>query len=281
MVAIVTRSAGARAGLQDGQPSARAPCSSAPPASARPSSAWALHHDFLFDDDQAMVRIDMSGVPGEAQRRADDWGASGLRRLRGGRPVDRRRAPAAVLAWCCSTRSRRPTEVLNVLLQLLGLTGGSPDGEGRPHHFRQTVVIMTSNVGSHALAANAGRDAGIDEGTRREVMDAVREHFRPEFLNRVDEIILFHPLGRSHMGAIVDIQLAGLVEAARRRKITVHLHRRGAGAAGRGRLRPGLRGAAAEADDPAPAARSAGDEGARGRLPRRRHRGRPASPTAS
>jgi ATP-dependent Clp protease ATP-binding subunit ClpB len=84
-------------------------------------------------------------------------------------------------------------------------------------------VIMTSNVGSHALAASTGRDGELDEGTRRQVMDAVREHFRPEFLNRVDEIILFHPLGRSHMGAIVDIQLAGLMKRLAERKVTVSL----------------------------------------------------------
>jgi ATP-dependent Clp protease ATP-binding subunit ClpB len=113
-------------------------------------------------------------------------------------------------------------EVLNVLLQLLD-DGRLTDGKGRTVDFRQTVVIMTSNVGSHVLAANAAREGGIDEGTRRQVMDAVREHFRPEFLNRVDEIILFHPLGRSHMGAIVDIQLAGLITRLAERKITVHL----------------------------------------------------------
>jgi ATP-dependent Clp protease ATP-binding subunit ClpB len=83
---------------------------------------------------------------------------------------------------------------------------------------------MTSNVGSLLLAASAGRDgADIDEGTRREVMDAVRKHFRPEFLNRVDETILFHPLGRSHIGAIVDIQLQGLMKRLAERKIAVRL----------------------------------------------------------
>ena len=113
-------------------------------------------------------------------------------------------------------------EVLNILLQLLD-DGRLTDGKGRTIDFRQTVVIMTSNVGSHALAANAGRDAGIDEATRRDVMDALREHFRPEFLNRVDETILFHPLGRSHMGAIVDIQLRGLMKRLAERKVAVHL----------------------------------------------------------
>jgi ATP-dependent Clp protease ATP-binding subunit ClpB len=113
-------------------------------------------------------------------------------------------------------------EVLNVLLQLLD-DGRLTDGKGRTVDFRQTVVIMTSNVGSHLLAARAERGGEIDEGTRRGVMDAVREHFRPEFLNRVDEIILFHPLGRSHMASIVDIQLAGLIKRLAERKITVHL----------------------------------------------------------
>jgi ATP-dependent Clp protease ATP-binding subunit ClpB len=85
-------------------------------------------------------------------------------------------------------------------------------------------VIMTSNVGSLLLAASAGRDrADIDEGTRREVMEAVRKHFRPEFLNRIDETILFHPLGRSHIGAIVDIQLQGLTKRLAERKIAVRL----------------------------------------------------------
>jgi ATP-dependent Clp protease ATP-binding subunit ClpB len=113
-------------------------------------------------------------------------------------------------------------EVLNVLLQLLD-DGRLTDGKGRTIDFRQTVVIMTSNVGSHALAAGAGHDGALDEGTRRQVMDAVREHFRPEFLNRIDEIILFHALGRSHMAAIVDVQLAGLIKRLAERKITITL----------------------------------------------------------
>jgi ATP-dependent Clp protease ATP-binding subunit ClpB len=114
-------------------------------------------------------------------------------------------------------------EVLNVLLQLLD-DGRLTDGKGRTVDFRQTVVIMTSNVGSLLLAASAGRDdADIDEDTRRDVMDAVRKHFRPEFLNRVDETILFHALGRSHIGAIVDIQLQGLMKRLADRKIAVRL----------------------------------------------------------
>jgi ATP-dependent Clp protease ATP-binding subunit ClpB len=85
-------------------------------------------------------------------------------------------------------------------------------------------VIMTSNVGSLLLAAGAGRDrADIDEETRREVMDAVRKHFRPEFLNRIDETILFHPLGRAHISAVVDIQLRSLTKRLAERKITVNL----------------------------------------------------------
>ena len=171
-------------------------------------------------------------------------------------------------------------EVLNVLLQLLD-DGRLTDGKGRTVDFRQTVVIMTSNVGSHVLAANAGRDAGIDEGTRREVMDAVREHFRPEFLNRVDEIILFHPLGREPHGRDRRHPAGGAGQAAGGAEDHRPPHRRGAGAPGRGGLRPGLRRAAAEADDPAPAAGSAGDEGARRRRSAKATPWTSASTTAS
>src|SRR5258706_265385 len=105
-------------------------------------------------------------------------------------------------------------EVLNVLLQLLD-DGRLTDGKGRTVDFKNTVVIMTSNLGSQFLAGD------FTEGTRRKVMDSLREHFRPEFLNRIDEIIFFHPLGREHMKRIIDIQLAGLVRRLEERKIHV------------------------------------------------------------
>src|SRR5262249_48349306 len=107
-------------------------------------------------------------------------------------------------------------EVLNVLLQLLD-DGRLTDGKGRTVDFRNTVVIMTSNLGSQFLTG------GLTEGARRQVTDALRDHFRPEFLNRIDEIIFFHPLDREHLKQIIDIQIAGLMKRLEERKIHVRL----------------------------------------------------------
>ena len=110
--------------------------------------------------------------------------------------------------------------MLNVLLQLLD-DGRLTDGKGRTIDFKNTVVIMTSNLGS-AFLADLG-DRGVDEGVRRQVMDALRVHFRPEFINRVDEIIVFHPLNREQMKTIIDIQVKGLLKRLEERKIFVSL----------------------------------------------------------
>ena len=111
-------------------------------------------------------------------------------------------------------------EVLNVLLQLLD-DGRLTDGKGRTIDFKNTVVIMTSNLGSGFLG-DLG-DRGIDEGVRRQVMEALRTHFRPEFINRVDEIIIFHPLNREHMKTIIDIQVKNLLKRLEERKVFVTL----------------------------------------------------------
>jgi ATP-dependent Clp protease ATP-binding subunit ClpB len=90
--------------------------------------------------------------------------------------------------------------------------------------FKNTVVIMTSNLGSAFIVERTTTEGGtVDEGTRRQVLDALREHFRPEFLNRIDEIIFFHALGREHMKQIIDIQIAGLTRRLEERKIHVSL----------------------------------------------------------
>src|SRR4030095_484415 len=89
--------------------------------------------------------------------------------------------------------------------------------------FKNTVVIMTSNLGSQFLADQANESGTIAEGTRRQVVEALRAHFKPEFLNRIDEIIFFHSLGREHMKQIIDIQLAGLTKRLAERKIHVVL----------------------------------------------------------
>jgi ATP-dependent Clp protease ATP-binding subunit ClpB len=112
-------------------------------------------------------------------------------------------------------------EVLNVLLQLLD-DGRLTDGKGRTVDFKNTVVIMTSNLGSQYIASSVVT-GDLNENVRREVMDALREHFRPEFLNRVDEIIVFHALTREHMKQIIDIQVRGLLKRLEDRKIHVAL----------------------------------------------------------
>jgi ATP-dependent Clp protease ATP-binding subunit ClpB len=114
--------------------------------------------------------------------------------------------------------------VLNVLLQLLD-DGRLTDGKGRTVDFKNVVVIMTSNLGSHFIAEaqqGAERDE-LPEGVRRQVTEALRQHFRPEFINRVDEIIFFHSLGMEHLKQIVDIQIRGLLKRLEERKIRVEL----------------------------------------------------------
>jgi ATP-dependent Clp protease ATP-binding subunit ClpB len=132
-----------------------------------------------------------------------------------------RRRPYAVVLF--DEIEKAHPEVLNVLLQLLD-DGRLTDGKGRTVDFKNSVVIMTSNLGSQYIAERSRRDeTALDEGTRRIVLDALRQHFRPEFLNRIDEIVVFHPLGRGQMKAIVDIQLRGLVKRLEERKIQVTL----------------------------------------------------------
>ena len=101
------------------------------------------------------------------------------------------------------------------------------DGKGRTVDFKNTVVIMTSNMGSQFIAEKAVQSQGgtgaLDEGTRRQVMDVLRAEFRPEFLNRIDEIIFFHALTREHMKQIIDIQVSGLLKRLEERKIHVQL----------------------------------------------------------
>jgi ATP-dependent Clp protease ATP-binding subunit ClpB len=138
-----------------------------------------------------------------------------------------RRRPYAVVLF--DEVEKAHPEVLNVMLQLLD-DGRLTDGKGRTVDFKNTVVIMTSNVGSHFIAEAAvarsasGRDDGtLDEGTKRQVLDTLRTQFRPEFLNRVDEIIVFHVLTRVQMRSIIDIQLKGLTKRLEDRKIRVEL----------------------------------------------------------
>ena len=212
----------ARAGLQDPNRPLGSFLFLGPTGVGKTELARALA-EFLFDDEQAMIRIDMS----EYQEKHT------VSRMIGAPPgyvgyeesgqlteAVRRRPYAVVLL---DEIEKAHPEVLNVLLQLLD-DGRLTDGKGRTIDFKNTVVIMTSNLGSHIIAERTlGEGATLDEGTRRRVMDALREHFRPEFLNRVDEIIFFHSLDRSHLAKIVDVQIAGLIKRLEERKIHVRL----------------------------------------------------------
>jgi ATP-dependent Clp protease ATP-binding subunit ClpB len=215
IVAVSNAIRRARAGLQDPNRPLGSFMFLGPTGVGKTELARALA-EFLFDDEQAMVRIDMS----EYQEKHT------VSRMIGAPPgyvgyeeagqltEAVRRRPYAVVLF--DEIEKAHPEVLNVLLQLLD-DGRLTDGKGRTVDFKNTVVIMTSNLGSQHLVED------LTEAARRKVMDALRDHFRPEFLNRIDEVIFFHPLGREHMKRIIDIQLAGLMKRLEERKIHVTL----------------------------------------------------------
>ncbi len=175
---------------------------------------------FLFDDDSAMVRIDMSEYMEKhsvARLIGAPPGYVGYEE--GGALTEAvRRRPYQVVLF--DEIEKAHGDVFNVLLQVLD-DGRLTDGQGRTVDFRNTLIIMTSNLGSEFLVSQPeGQDS---DAVRDDVMSAVRGHFRPEFLNRLDEIVLFHRLQRSQMGAIVKIQLARLRKLLVDRKITLNL----------------------------------------------------------
>ncbi|GJD51935.1 Chaperone protein ClpB [Methylobacterium crusticola] len=173
---------------------------------------------FLFDDDTALVRIDMSEyMEKHAVARLIGAPPGYVGYEEGGSLTEAvRRRPYQVVLF--DEVEKAHPDVFNVLLQVLD-DGRLTDGQGRTVDFRNTLIIMTSNLGSEYLVSQPeGQDT---DAVRGEVMGVVRSHFRPEFLNRVDEIILFHRLQRQEMGAIVDIQLGRLARLLEERKITL------------------------------------------------------------
>ena len=213
--------------------------------------------EFLFDDEQAMVRIDMSRVQGEAHRRRLIGAPPGyVGYEEGGQLTEAvRRRPYSVVLF--DEIEKAHPEVFNVLLQLLD-DGRLTDGQGRTVDFKNTVVIMTSNLGSQYLTRSSTAD-DYGRGPRPGAWRRCASHFRPEFLNRVDEVIIFHPLGIEQITQIVDIQLPRLQKRLAERRDRGRADRRRARVPGEGGLRPGLRRAAAEADDPAAGPGPAGD----------------------
>ena len=175
---------------------------------------------FLFDDENAMVRIDMSEyMERHAVARLIGAPPGYVGYEEGGALTEAvRRRPYQVILF--DEIEKAHPDLFNILLQVLD-DGRLTDGHGRHVDFRNTLIVMTSNLGSETLAAQGeGEDSAL---VRELVMEAVRAAFRPEFLNRVDDILLFHRLTREQMAGIVDIQLARLGDMLAERKITLEL----------------------------------------------------------
>jgi len=175
--------------------------------------------EFLFDDEHAMIRLDMSEYMEKhsvARLIGAPPGYVGYEE--GGQLTEQvRRRPYAVVLL--DEIEKAHPDVFNILLQILE-DGRLTDGKGRVVNFRNTVIIMTSNVGSSAIVELGARDPAR---ARAEAMDALRATFRPEFLNRVDEIVFFNPLGREELGKIVDMQVAQAAKQLESRQITLEL----------------------------------------------------------
>ncbi len=177
--------------------------------------------EFLFDDESAMVRIDMSEyMEKHAVSRLIGAPPGYVGYEEGGALTEAvRRRPYCVVLFDEIEKAHR--EVFNVLLQLLE-DGRLTDGHGRTVDFKNAVVIMTSNIGSEILSERAA-EGRLEERDREIVLDALRDHFRPEFLNRVDDVLVFGSLAREHLRQIVDIQLERLQSLLADRKIKLEL----------------------------------------------------------
>ena len=171
----------------------------------------------LFDDERALVRIDMSEYMEKfSVQRLIGAPPGYVGYEEGGQLTEAvRRRPYSVILL--DEMEKAHPDVFNVLLQVLD-DGRLTDGQGRQVSFKNTIIIMTSNVGSSAIAELSGKD---DEAMRREVDDAMRKTFRPEFLNRIDDIVVFHPLGMAQIERIVDIQLAEVRERLAKERMTL------------------------------------------------------------
>jgi ATP-dependent Clp protease ATP-binding subunit ClpB len=179
--------------------------------------------EYLFDDERAMIRIDMSEYQEKhtvARLLGAPPGYIGFEE--GGQLTEAvRRRPYSVILF--DEIEKAHPDVFNVFLQILD-DGRLTDGQGRTVDFRNTIVIMTSNIGSHRILDYKGDLGGAEYAIMRAtVLDELRQHFRPEFLNRVDEVIVFHALTEDELAQIVDIQLRRVRERLAQRRIHLEL----------------------------------------------------------
>jgi ATP-dependent Clp protease ATP-binding subunit ClpB len=205
-----------RAGLQDPNRPIGSFIFLGPTGVGKTETARALA-EFLFDDESAMVRIDMSEyMEKHAVARLIGAPPGYVGYEEGGQLTEAiRRRPYAVILF--DEIEKAHPDVFNILLQILD-DGRLTDSQGRTVDFRNTVIIMTSNIGSHYILEHAGSDWAVVEA---EVTSAMRTHFKPEFLNRVDDIIIFRPLGQEQIEHIVDLQLARFSKLLEERKLTL------------------------------------------------------------
>ena len=185
--------------------------------------------EFLFDDERAMLRIDMSEyMEKHAVARLVGAPPGYVGYEEGGQLTESvRRRPYAVILF--DEIEKAHADVFNIFLQILD-DGRLTDGKGRTVDFKNAVIIMTSNIASHFIheqagrASNAGLQAGsVSEEVKKRIHEALLEHFRPEFLNRVDEIVIFNPLGKDQIEKIIDLQLKNLKKLLAERKIQIEL----------------------------------------------------------
>ena len=208
----------ARAGLQDPNRPIGSFIFLGPTGVGKTELARALA-EFLFDDEQAMIRIDMSEYQEKhtvARLIGAPPGYVGYEE--GGQLTEAvRRRPYSVVLF--DEIEKAAPDVFNTMLQILD-DGRLTDGQGRTVDFKNTVIIMTSNTGTEFLT---GEFSVEDPNVRESVLAALRSRFRPEFLNRIDEIVLFHPLTRAHIKSIVDIQMELVRRRMAERKIDIEL----------------------------------------------------------
>jgi ATP-dependent Clp protease ATP-binding subunit ClpB len=180
--------------------------------------------EFLFDDEDAMVRIDMSEyMEKHAVSRLIGAPPGYIGYEEGGQLTEAvRRRPYSVVLF--DEIEKAHPDVFNVLLQILD-DGRVTDSQGRTVNFRNTVIIMTSNIGSTLILEYAPRmdQAEVRDEVERQVLSEMRRHFRPEFLNRVDDVIVFKPLGRPELKTIVDLQLRRMEKLLAERKMVMQV----------------------------------------------------------